>query len=124
MLRIDAPADQVGPRLLPVRPFAARLDHPLGGEPWRTGTSDVSEKRLERAANLLDVRRIIGGLLGVYGAILLVAGIVGSDADKEKAAGVNVNLWVGLALLLACAVFWVWALTRPLSEELDEPGER
>ena len=86
-------------------------------------TSRVSDKQIERATNLLDVRKIIGGLLGIYGAILLVAGIVGSDADKEKAAGVNVNLWVGLALLLASAVFWTWALTRPLSEELKESGE-
>lgn len=87
-------------------------------------TSGVSEERLERATNLLDVRKIIGGLLGIYGAILLVAGIVASDADKEKAAGVNVNLWVGIALLLACAIFWGWALSRPLSEELSESGER
>jgi drug/metabolite transporter (DMT)-like permease len=86
-------------------------------------TTRVSDKQIERATNLLDVRKIIGGLLGIYGAILLVAGIVGSDADKEKAAGVNVNLWVGLALLLASAVFWTWALTRPLSEELKESGE-
>ena len=86
-------------------------------------TSEVSDKQLERATNMLDVRKIIGGLLGIYGAILLVAGILGSDADKEKAAGVNVNLWVGLALLLASAIFWTWALTRPLSEELKESGE-
>ena len=52
--------------------------------------------------------------------ILLLAGIFGSDADKDKAAGVNVNLWVGLALLIACAVFWGWALNRPLSQELTE----
>jgi len=63
------------------------------------------------ATNLLDVRKIIGSLLGVYGVILLLAGIFGSDADKEKAAGVNVNLWVGLALLIACAVFWGWLST-------------
>jgi drug/metabolite transporter (DMT)-like permease len=87
-------------------------------------TSEVSEERLERATNLLDVRKIIGGLLGIYGVILLIAGIVGSDADKEKAAGVNVNLWVGIALLVVAAVFWTWALTRPLSEELSESGER
>ncbi len=86
-------------------------------------TSEVGEKQLERATNLLDVRKIIGGLLGIYGAILLVAGIVASDADKEKAAGVNVNLWVGIALLLTSAIFWTWALTRPLSEELKESGE-
>ena len=69
-------------------------------------TADVSEEQVERATNLLDVRKIIAGLLGVYGLILLLAGIFGSDADKDKAAGVNVNLWVGLALLIACAVFW------------------
>jgi len=84
-------------------------------------TPDVSQDQVERATNLLDVRKIIGGLLGIYGVILLLAGIFGSDADKDKAAGVNVNLWVGLALLLACAIFWAWALTRPLSEELSEP---
>jgi drug/metabolite transporter (DMT)-like permease len=75
---------------------------------------------VNRATNLLDIRRIIGGLLGVYGVILLVAGIVGSDADKNKAAGVNINLWVGIALIVASALFWFWALTRPLTEELRE----
>lgn len=86
-------------------------------------TADVSEDQLERAANLLDVRKIIGGLLGVYGVLLLFAGILGSDADKDKAAGVNVNLWVGIALLLACGVFWAWALSRPLTEELERTDD-
>ena len=75
---------------------------------------------MDRATNLLDIRRILGGLLGVYGVILLVAGIVGSDADKNKAAGLNINLWVGIALIVASALFWFWALTRPLTEELRE----
>ena len=84
---------------------------------------------MDRATNLLDIRRIIGGLLGVYGVILFVAGIVGSDADKNKAAGVNINLWVGIALIVASALFWFWALSRPLTEELEEaerpgPAER
>jgi drug/metabolite transporter (DMT)-like permease len=70
--------------------------------------------------NLLDIRRIIAALLGIYGAILLVAGIVGSSAQKNKAAGVNINLWAGIVLLLMAAFFLVWALTRPLSEELRE----
>jgi drug/metabolite transporter (DMT)-like permease len=69
---------------------------------------------------LLDIRRIIAGLLGLYGVILLVAGIVGSSESKNKAAGVNINLWVGIALLLMATFFLVWALTRPLSDELDE----
>jgi drug/metabolite transporter (DMT)-like permease len=70
--------------------------------------------------SLLDIRRIIGALLGVYGVILLIAGIVGSNADKNKAAGVNINLWVGLVLLVASALFFVWALSRPLADELTE----
>jgi drug/metabolite transporter (DMT)-like permease len=69
---------------------------------------------------LLDIRRIIAGLLGLYGVILLVAGIVGSTEQKNKAAGVNINLWAGLVLLLMATFFLVWALTRPLSDELAE----
>lgn len=71
-------------------------------------------------ATLLDIRRIIAGLLGVYGVILVVAGIVGSSEQKNKAAGVNINLWAGIVLLLIATFFLVWALTRPLSEELEE----
>ena len=76
---------------------------------------------------LLDIRRIIAGLLGLYGVILLVAGIVGSSESKNKAAGVNINLWAGIVLLLMATFFLVWALTRPLSEEMadsDGPVER
>jgi drug/metabolite transporter (DMT)-like permease len=75
---------------------------------------------VDRATNLLDIRRIIGGLLGVYGVILLLAGILGSDAEKNKAAGLNINLYVGIALIVASALFWFWALSRPLTEELKE----
>ena len=81
--------------------------------------------RNARAANLFDVRRFIGGLFVLYGLILLVMGIGASDADVDKAAGVNVNLWTGVAMLLVGAFFLAWAFTRPLSRELgeDEPGE-
>jgi drug/metabolite transporter (DMT)-like permease len=71
-------------------------------------------------STLLDIRRIIAGLLGLYGVILLVAGIVGSSAEKNKAAGVNINLWAGIALLLLAAFFAAWAIMRPLSEELKD----
>jgi hypothetical protein len=81
---------------------------------------ELSEKEVERATNLLDIRRIIGTLLGIYGVLLLGAGVFGSDADKNKASGVNINLWVAFALLAACAVFWLWASTRPLIDELED----
>ena len=78
------------------------------------------EARAARAANLFDVRRFIGGLFLIYGVILFVLGIGASDAEVEKAAGVNVNLWTGLAMLLVGALFIAWALWRPLGQELAE----
>ncbi len=38
----------------------------------------------------------------------------------EKAAGINVNLWTGMAMLLVGAIFIAWALARPLAAELGE----
>jgi hypothetical protein len=78
------------------------------------------EARAARAVNLFDVRRFIGGLFVLYGLILFVLGFGASDADVEKAAGVNVNLWTGLAMLIVGALFLAWAFTRPLA---DEPAE-
>jgi hypothetical protein len=80
----------------------------------------LSEEQVEKATSLLDIRKIIGGLLGVYGLLLLGAGLFGSEADKEKAAGVNINLWVALALLVASGLFLAWGFSRPLVDELDE----
>ena len=87
--------------------------------------AELEAHRSARAANLFDVRRFIGGLFVLYGLILLVLGFGASDADVEKAAGVNVNLWTGLAMLLVGAFFLAWAFMRPLSQELgeDEPPE-
>ncbi|MDQ5832685.1 MAG: hypothetical protein M3550_06470 [Actinomycetota bacterium] len=54
---------------------------------------------------------------------MLGAGLFASEADKEKAAGVNINLWVSLALLVASVLFLVWGFTRPLVDELEEGDE-
>jgi hypothetical protein len=82
-----------------------------------------------RAANLFDLRRIIGGVFLVWGLLLVILGLTESDAEIEKAAGVNINLWAGLGMLALAAIFLVWAFTRPLGEELadgdgDGDGER
>ena len=82
--------------------------------------AEAEAHRDARAANLFDVRRFIGGLFLIYGLILTVMGFAASDQDVEKAAGVNVNLWTGMAMLLVAAIFIAWALTRPLAAELAE----
>ena len=75
---------------------------------------DVDAAAARKAANRFDIRRIIGGLFLLYGVILTVVGLFGSDDIKNKAAGVNVNLWTGVAMLVFGALMVTWALTRPV----------
>jgi drug/metabolite transporter (DMT)-like permease len=67
----------------------------------------------KHTAGALDIRNIIGGLLGVYGVILLLMGLLG-DKELDKTGDVNANLWAGVALLVVSAVFLVWARLRPI----------
>ena len=76
--------------------------------------------REAQAANLFDLRRIIGSLFVLYGAILTVVGLLDSHAEIARAAGVHINLVAGLGMLVLGGGFWVWALTRPLAEQLGE----
>ena len=85
--------------------------------------AEVEAERSARAANLFDVRRFIAVLFLLYGTILFVLGIGASDAEVEKAAGVNVNLWTGLAMLIVGGLFLAWAFTRPLADQLEESEE-
>jgi hypothetical protein len=78
------------------------------------------EARAARAADLFDVRRFIGGLFLLYGLILFILGIGASDSEVQKAAGVNINLWTGLAMLVVGAIFLAWAFVRPLGQELAD----
>ena len=73
-----------------------------------------------RAANAFDLRRIIGGLFLVYGVILVIVGLGDSQAEIDKAAGVHINLWAGIGMLVLGGLFVLWGVLRPLSEELAE----
>ncbi len=85
-----------------------------------TGATEEEEARAVRAANRFDVRRLIGALFVLYGAILTLLGIVGSSLVKHKAAGINIDLWAGLGMLLFGALMITWALTRPVAPEPAE----
>ncbi len=76
--------------------------------------------REAHAANLFDLRRIIGGVLTLYGIILLILGLNQSHAAIQKAAGTNVNLWSGAGMLILGVLFIVWALWRPLGRQLAQ----
>ena len=81
---------------------------------------ELDSQRARKAATLFDLRRMIGGLFLIYGLILFVLGLGASDAEIEKAAGWNLNLWVGLAMLVTAGFFLAWAFIRPLTDELDD----
>jgi hypothetical protein len=89
------------------------IDEAEQAEDERGGTREA------RAANLFDIRRIIGGLFLLYGIVLTIMGFGASDADLRRADGVNVNLGVGITLLIVAALFIAWALLRPLGRELE-----
>ena len=72
-----------------------------------------TNKTGRHTAGLLDIRNIIGALLGVYGVILTLLGVL-ADPQEDKTGGVNANLWAGLALLVAGSIFIAWAKLRPV----------
>ena len=77
------------------------------------------------AAKLFDLRVLIGGLFTLYGVVLAVAGLFASEAERQKAPGININLWMGLGMLLGMLVlgllFLLWWRVRPLKVSLREP---
>ena len=85
----------------------------------RTETAGA-ETRAAQAADLFDLRRIIGGVFLLWAVLLIILGVSESDAEIDKAAGVNINLWTGLGMAVISAVFLTWAFTRPLGEELAD----
>ncbi|HEV2886703.1 MAG TPA: hypothetical protein VGX49_07330 [Jatrophihabitans sp.] len=76
------------------------------------------------AAKLFDIRLLIGGLFTVYGLMLTVAGFFTSDAARKKADGININLWLGLGMLVLGLLFLLWRQLSPLRIEPHpvEPG--
>ena len=83
--------------------------------------SDEQKADTARAARLFDVRRVIGGLFTVYGVIVTILGIFDSQAEIDKAAGVRINLWIGLAMLALGLLFLLWQWLRPA--EPPEPSD-
>ncbi|MBV9313716.1 MAG: hypothetical protein JO100_08150 [Pseudonocardia sp.] len=69
-----------------------------------------------RSSSLFDLRSVIALLFGVYGLVLLIMGIISGDAPANlaKTGGMNLNLDVGIAMLITAALFALWVRLRPL----------
>jgi hypothetical protein len=92
----------------------------MAEDPQKDVLSDEDEASAARAANRFDIRRLIGGLFILYGIVLTIAGIVGSSTVKHKAAGINIDLWSGIGMLIFGALMVFWALARPVMPEPPE----
>jgi hypothetical protein len=83
---------------------------------------DEELKRVSSAARLFDVRRVIGGLFVVYGLIVTVIGLFDSQSEIDKAQGVRINLWMGLAMLALGLLMLLWLWLNPAkAPDLSQP---
>ncbi|MCW2540524.1 MAG: hypothetical protein JWN95_2249 [Frankiales bacterium] len=69
------------------------------------------------AARLFDIRLLIGALFTLYGVMLTVAGFFTSDAQRAKASNININLWLGIGMLILGLLFLLWQRLNPLRIE-------
>jgi hypothetical protein len=64
-------------------------------------------------AKALDIRSFVGVLFLIFGVIVTLLGLGASDAEIDKAAGINISLWIGLIMLVMGAIFIGWLLLKP-----------
>ena len=73
------------------------------------------------AAKLFDLRVLIGGLFLLYGVMLTVAGFFTSPRELAKASNININLWMGIGMLIIAGFFLTWWRLSPLRR--DQPPD-
>lgn len=71
------------------------------------------EARNWRLAKLFDLRTFIGSLFLIFGILVTIPGIAASQATINKAAGINLGLWVGVIMLVIGVFFLSWVLLKP-----------
>lgn len=97
--------------------------HGDGGTDGDRGTDGGTPDHVENAG-AFDIRNFIAALLGLYGVVLALWGLVShSAADAAKTGGVNANLWTGLGLVVVAALFFGWAKAAPLRVEVHEGAD-
>jgi len=89
-----------------------------------TGATDGDEIKATKTANRFDIRRLIGGLFLVYGVVLTLMGIFGSEHVKNKADGINIDLYTGIGMLVFAGLMLFWAFARPVRPEPPETRGR
>ena len=81
------------------------------------------EARNWRLAKLFDLRSFIRALFVVFGILVTIPGLAASKAMIDKAAGINLALWIGLIMLIMGVLFLAWVLLRPPPPVTAEEAE-
>ncbi|UPK76490.1 hypothetical protein MU582_07610 [Nocardioidaceae bacterium SCSIO 66511] len=80
-----------------------------------------TQRRSSRTAGAFDIRLVIGALIGIYGIVLICLGLFNAtDAELDKADGMNVNLWAGIGMLVVSILMALWAWLRPTVIPADD----
>jgi hypothetical protein len=75
----------------------------------------------KQVAGAFDVRNVIAALIGFYGVVLVVLGLIDNSAEAlKKTGGFNANLWVGLAMVVFALAFALWSRLRPIVVEVPK----
>ncbi|MEV6286523.1 hypothetical protein [Kribbella sp. NPDC051770] len=77
----------------------------------------------KQKAGAFDIRVVIAALIGVYGVVLTILGIIADPAEVDKADGLNINLWGGIGMLVFAALFVAWSRLRPIAVPVESPQE-
>ena len=85
-----------------------------------TSTSGTSGTK--KTAGAFDIRNIIAALIGFYGIVLILMGLVDNDADAQKKTGdINANLWAGIVPWSVVALgFCLWTRSGRSSSTAPE----
>jgi len=92
--------------------------------------SPQSKPEMPHRAGAFDIRVFIASLIGLYGVVLVIVGLFGTDDTQlDKSDGMNINLFAGAAMVVFAVSFMVWARLRPVvvPPELhtdDDPADR
>ena len=66
-----------------------------------------------RRARLLDLRFVISLMFAIFGILVTIAGLTAPPDQIERAAGINISLWTGLAMLALSAGMGLWLVLAP-----------
>jgi len=87
----------------------------------RTAVATETEAPRSAASRLFDIRLLIGGLFTLYGVMLIVGSFFTSTS---KSAGIDINLWLGIGMLVVGLLFLLWRRLSPLRVEPNPTDDR